>query len=237
MLSPCACVDARPVTAGTRQVLVAEVWAGRERTCAHRCEQHNGDCPVTLGISRAAAEIDGLQEGAYGHWLNEMCSALQSSSRSEREKARDALARLQQLSDHAEAAHSSAENEPVAQAAMSSLRGELVRLSTKALRQRAAEVGVSFDDIENARNSKQQLVELVVAQAASKQPGEDSKAAKAAAAREGAPHNLLSWQELDLTCLRVIHRAALPVPAALKMEINNQGAIRENHYDMDCGDD
>lgn len=29
----------------------------------------------------------------------------------------------------------------------------------------------------------------------------------------------------------------LSVVAALKMEINNQGAIRENHYDMDCGDD
>jgi hypothetical protein len=55
-----------PVTAGTRQVLVAEIWAGRERGCAHRCEQHEGECPVTLGLSRAAAEIDGLEEGAYG---------------------------------------------------------------------------------------------------------------------------------------------------------------------------
>lgn len=41
-----------PVTAGQRQVLIAEVWAGRERTCAHRCEHHDGVCPVSLALSR-----------------------------------------------------------------------------------------------------------------------------------------------------------------------------------------
>eukprot|EP01046_Picozoa_sp_COSAG06_P012285 COSAG06_NODE_717_length_12831_cov_52.780003_19_plen_64_part_01 len=35
-----------------------------------------------------------------GHWLNEMCVALQSSNAKEREKAEEALARLQQLSEY-----------------------------------------------------------------------------------------------------------------------------------------
>jgi hypothetical protein len=42
----------QPVSAGERQVLVAEIWAGEERCCAHRCEQHLGVCPVTLSLSR-----------------------------------------------------------------------------------------------------------------------------------------------------------------------------------------
>ena len=29
--------NVRPVTAGRRQVLVAEMWEGPEKTCAHRC--------------------------------------------------------------------------------------------------------------------------------------------------------------------------------------------------------
>merc|ERR1712166_617092 len=32
-----------PVTRGKRQVLVCEVWSGRESQCAHRCEQHCGE--------------------------------------------------------------------------------------------------------------------------------------------------------------------------------------------------
>ena len=88
-----------PVTAGKRQVLVAEVWAGVERECAHRCEQHEGDCPISLALSRAATGIEGLDAGAYGHWLNEQCLALRSSNASERANAKDALARLEQLSE------------------------------------------------------------------------------------------------------------------------------------------
>lgn len=140
-------LDRRPVTAGTRQVLVAEIWAGQERQCAHRCEQHDGDCPVTLGLSRAAAEIEGLQEGAYGHWLNEMCMALQSSNVREREKARDALARLQKLSDYENSAGRGRakrkRKSETSQAATSSQRSELMLLSNKVLRQRAVAADVS----------------------------------------------------------------------------------------------
>lgn len=179
-------------------MLVAEVWAGQERGCAHRCEQHDGDCPITLGISRAAAEIDGLQEGAYGHWLNEMCTALQSTSRSEREKAQDALARLQQLSDHAEFSLPSAEQERdelAMQAAVATLRSELQLLSKKVLRQRAVDADVSFDDIEDARESKQELIELIVAQeaaATSIQSHGESRSA-IAAAKNGTTHDECRW--------------------------------------------
>lgn len=186
-------VHRRPVTVGTRQVLVAEVWAGRERRCAHRCEQHDGDCPISLGISRAAAEIDGLQEGAYGHYLNEMCTALQSTSRLEREKARDALARLQQLSDYARASLPAAErehDEQAAQATLSSLRGELLLLSKKELRQRAVDADVSFDDIEEARGSKEELIELILiaAQAAASQQSEGGSSRAHSEAKKGASH-------------------------------------------------
>ena len=42
-----------------------------------------------------------------------------------------------------------------------------------------------------------------------------------------------------LLCPALLCPAALVAAAleALKTEINNQGAIRENHYDMDCADD
>ena len=46
-----------PVTRGTRQVLVCEIWNGRECACAHRCEQHEGECPITLDVSRAATHM------------------------------------------------------------------------------------------------------------------------------------------------------------------------------------
>jgi hypothetical protein len=34
----------QPVTSGVRRVMVIELWCGEERTCAHRCEHHWGDC-------------------------------------------------------------------------------------------------------------------------------------------------------------------------------------------------
>ena len=50
------------VKAGLRQVLIMELWQGEERRCAHRCEQHWGDCPCTLLSSRlsfiGSASID-----------------------------------------------------------------------------------------------------------------------------------------------------------------------------------
>ena len=33
-----------PLTSGTRQVLVMELWSGVERTCAHRCSSREGRC-------------------------------------------------------------------------------------------------------------------------------------------------------------------------------------------------
>ena len=35
-----------PVSAGTRRVLVIELWDGAERCCAHRCERRDGPCPL-----------------------------------------------------------------------------------------------------------------------------------------------------------------------------------------------
>ena len=87
-----------PVTKGTRQVLVCEIWHGPERECAHRCEQHEGECPITLAVSRAASHMVGfLDEGAYGHFLNETCDSLQSDRASERAEAAATLARVMAL--------------------------------------------------------------------------------------------------------------------------------------------
>ena len=36
----------RPVTRGTRRVLVVEFWEGEERACGHRCERASGPCRV-----------------------------------------------------------------------------------------------------------------------------------------------------------------------------------------------
>ena len=36
----------RPVTRGTRRVLVVEFWEGEERACGHRCEKASGPCLV-----------------------------------------------------------------------------------------------------------------------------------------------------------------------------------------------
>ena len=89
-----------PVTKGKRQVLVCEIWHGRERECAHRCEQHDGECPITLAVSRAASHMVGfLDEGAYGHFLNETCESLQSDRRSVRDEAAAVLARVMTLSE------------------------------------------------------------------------------------------------------------------------------------------
>ena len=49
-----------PVTAGTRHVLVTELWEGEERECAHRCEKHTGHCGHTARASfwrRALADL------------------------------------------------------------------------------------------------------------------------------------------------------------------------------------
>lgn len=36
----------RPVTSGTRKVLIIEFWEGEARACGHRCEKQRGDCRV-----------------------------------------------------------------------------------------------------------------------------------------------------------------------------------------------
>ena len=45
----------RPVTKGTRRVLVLEVWFGPHRTCGHRCERREGTC----GFARHALALAG----------------------------------------------------------------------------------------------------------------------------------------------------------------------------------
>ncbi|KAH8092293.1 hypothetical protein JL720_5261 [Aureococcus anophagefferens] len=45
----------RPVTKGTRRVLVLEVWFGPHRTCGHRCERREGRC----GFARHALALAG----------------------------------------------------------------------------------------------------------------------------------------------------------------------------------
>ena len=35
----------KPVTCGTREVLVLELWIGETRVCPHRCLTHHGLCP------------------------------------------------------------------------------------------------------------------------------------------------------------------------------------------------
>jgi hypothetical protein len=49
-----------PVTAGRRAVLVAELWHGPERDCAHRCTKRVGACGVTREVSHY-----GLERGFY----------------------------------------------------------------------------------------------------------------------------------------------------------------------------
>jgi len=51
--------NVRPVTRGKRVALVAEIWHGPERTCAHRCA-HLGPCDYTLARSHMAKTAQDL---------------------------------------------------------------------------------------------------------------------------------------------------------------------------------
>ena len=51
----------RPVTRGTREVLVMELWEGEARVCPHRCGTHYGPCPY-FQPDAAAAEGAGVAE-------------------------------------------------------------------------------------------------------------------------------------------------------------------------------
>ena len=100
-----------PVTRGTRRVLVCELWNGVERTCAHRCEHHDGECPVTLDASRAASRMSHMDSGEglldedeYRNYLDEMCEAFHSDDALDRESAAATLARVVALSAAATAA-------------------------------------------------------------------------------------------------------------------------------------
>jgi hypothetical protein len=42
----------QPVTGGTRRVMVMELWRGEQRTCAHRCLSHLGQCKFSVIQSR-----------------------------------------------------------------------------------------------------------------------------------------------------------------------------------------
>ena len=94
-----------PVTRGTRRVLVCELWNGVERTCAHRCEHHDGECPVTFEVSRAASRVRHMDSGEgllgedeYRSFLDETCESFHSEHAQERENARATLARVVALS-------------------------------------------------------------------------------------------------------------------------------------------
>ena len=46
--------NVEPVESGTRVVLIAELWRGPEKTCAHRCEKLD-DCDHTLERAQRAS--------------------------------------------------------------------------------------------------------------------------------------------------------------------------------------
>jgi hypothetical protein len=58
-----AALQVEPVTRGTRVVLVAELWRGPEKTCAHRC-QTLGACGHSLAHVRAGRAA--LEAGVLG---------------------------------------------------------------------------------------------------------------------------------------------------------------------------
>ena len=49
-----------PVVRGRRRVLVAELWEGEPRTCAHRCLKPKGECPYTLSRAQMATTAQHL---------------------------------------------------------------------------------------------------------------------------------------------------------------------------------
>lgn len=51
----------QPVSCGHRRVLVVELWRGDARGCAHRCEQHVGDC----AFSRLDSALDTLLHASF----------------------------------------------------------------------------------------------------------------------------------------------------------------------------
>ena len=51
---------ARPVTRGTREVLVIELWRGPERHCPHRCLDPTGVCTYTNGNANDPASDEEL---------------------------------------------------------------------------------------------------------------------------------------------------------------------------------
>ena len=48
----------RPVTGGTRRVMVMELWRGETRKCAHRCLYHLGPCSFSVAQSRLEMMIN-----------------------------------------------------------------------------------------------------------------------------------------------------------------------------------
>jgi len=53
----------RPLTKGRRSVLIAELWAGEARTCAHRCDSFAGECHVNRLVSRVDHLMQGQTDG------------------------------------------------------------------------------------------------------------------------------------------------------------------------------
>ena len=62
----------RPVTRGTRRVLVVEFWEGEERACGHRCERARGPCrvrPLRAMVEESLGEMSADDRAAAEKFL------------------------------------------------------------------------------------------------------------------------------------------------------------------------
>ena len=62
----------RPVTRGTRRVLVVEFWEGEERECGHRCERASGPCrvrPLRAMVEESLGEMSADDRAAAERFL------------------------------------------------------------------------------------------------------------------------------------------------------------------------
>ena len=110
------------------------------------------------------------------------------------------------------------------------MKKELAGLSEKALRMRAVDVGASFDAIEESHEVDDPKAFLIAAilEQVEQAPvvGEKAKEAAALSEHRSNPHHGMVSRDVSERLLVVA-----------EADINGQGAVRENHYDMDGADD
>jgi len=63
----------RPVTRGTRRVLVVEFWEGSERSCGHRCERASGPCSVRPLRTLVEESLGGMSADDRASALRFLC--------------------------------------------------------------------------------------------------------------------------------------------------------------------